>query len=152
MAIIELSLCNGQLFSLRLGPNGTNYNQLKDHPHRNNTAPARCLSARRESRRDECKLADYCVKVLNTSYFIIGFMHQLIFVQIRWRQLQLHQLTGKCSQMSNKLITVWFDNCLLCYLLYMSHWSLKIAGKYFVSGWCVSVRGSQSHSDNWVTN
>ena len=63
MAIIELSLCNGQLFSLRLGPNGTNYNQLKDHPHRNNTAPARCLSARRESRRDECKLADYCVKV-----------------------------------------------------------------------------------------
>ena len=27
-------LGNGELFSLRLGPNGTNYNQLKDHPNR----------------------------------------------------------------------------------------------------------------------
>ena len=27
-------LGNGELFRLRLGPNGTNYNQLKDHPNR----------------------------------------------------------------------------------------------------------------------
>ena len=45
-------------------------------------------------------------------------VYQLFFVMIELRQLQLHQLAGKCSRILYKLVL--FGQCLFGSLLYLS--------------------------------
>ena len=60
------------------------------------------------------KIVRLLCKDIKLPQFSDLYMHQLIFFLIRWRQLQLHQPTEKCSQISNKS---QFGLAIVCFTL-----------------------------------